>query len=83
VNRANVFVPDTHALAWDFTRDRKLSVAARSVLRAADRGEVQLLVPTIVLAELLSVQERKMPNISVQQAMDRWRLDGLRNSRAL
>ena len=43
------FVVDTHALVWFLSRDRRLSHAARAVLRDPD---VRLIIPIIVLVEI-------------------------------
>ena len=58
----DVFVCDTHPLAWFLTRNPQLSEAARTVLRRAQGGEVVIYVPTIVLAEFLFLTNKgKLP----------------------
>ncbi len=47
-----LYVVDTHALIWYLLGDKKLSPAALSIFRAAERGDTRLLIPVIVLAEL-------------------------------
>jgi PIN domain nuclease of toxin-antitoxin system len=47
-----LYVVDTHALIWYLIGDKKLSQRALSIFMAAEQGQTQLLVPTIVLAEL-------------------------------
>lgn len=53
------FVIDTHALIWYLTSSSKLSKKAREIIQKAERGEGIIIVPTIVLAELLSICEKK------------------------
>jgi predicted nucleic acid-binding protein len=62
---------DTHALIWYFTGSSRLSVTADQILQRAERGEIGLIVPTIVLAEAISVSERKNPGISIDEILDR------------
>ncbi len=47
-----LYVVDTHALIWYLTGDIKLSARALSILRAAEHGNTQLILPAIVLAEM-------------------------------
>ena len=46
------YVVDTHALIWYLLGDKKLSAHALVIFQAAERGETQLVVPAIVIAEL-------------------------------
>jgi predicted nucleic acid-binding protein len=58
----DVFVCDTHSIAWFLTRDRKLSDRAREVLHDAQEGRALVHVPTIVLSEFLHMASRgKIP----------------------
>jgi predicted nucleic acid-binding protein len=65
------FVPDTHPLVWFFTEDRRISPAAEAVLAAAETGDVELIIPTIVLSELLWVCEHKNPGITTAETLER------------
>jgi PIN domain nuclease of toxin-antitoxin system len=47
------FVVDTHALAWFLADDERLSPSALRVLSTAEESATQVLVPTLVLAELM------------------------------
>jgi PIN domain nuclease of toxin-antitoxin system len=51
-------VADTHALYWHVARSNRLSVTAREVMRGADRGELRIFVPGIVLVEMIYLVER-------------------------
>lgn len=46
------YVVDTNALIWYLLGDKKLSAHARSIFQAAERGETQLVISAIVIAEL-------------------------------
>ena len=52
------YLVDTHALVWFLLEDRKLPARALRLLRAAERGERDIIVPTIVLAEGITIEEK-------------------------
>ena len=53
-----MFVVDTHALVWYLTEDERLGDTAEQLLRQADRGDVSVVIPTIVLAEAMFISEK-------------------------
>ena len=55
----NDFMIDTHSLLWAFMRPQKLGESARQVFEAVSNNESNLLIPTIVLAELIFTIENK------------------------
>jgi predicted nucleic acid-binding protein len=59
MNEKETFVVDAHALAWFVSEDPKISETARVILRKAENSEVEVLVPTMILAELLYVAQKK------------------------
>lgn len=65
----NAVVVDTHPLVWYFTEDPRLSARAREFLEQAEAGAVQALVPTIVLAEIAHISERKKAPVSVHEVV--------------
>jgi predicted nucleic acid-binding protein len=65
------FVVDTHALAWFLAEDKRLSPAALRVLSNAEKGDAQVLVPTLVLAELMYIAERQRVPVTLQEALSR------------
>ena len=67
----DAYVPDTHVIVWDFLRDPRLSQRARDILRQDDRGEVALVVPTIVLAEIHRISERRIARVATDEVL-RW-----------
>jgi PIN domain nuclease of toxin-antitoxin system len=64
MNRA---VVDTHALIWFLARPRRLGAAALRLLRAAESGKAQALVPSIALVELSLLRERGRRVIGVAE----------------
>lgn len=59
----NSFIADTHALAWYLTNDVQLGKKAKEIFESAEKGETIILIPTIVLAELLYIIEKKRARV--------------------
>ena len=55
----NRYVTDTQALIWHMMQSRKLSRRARRAFRDAEGGASQILVPSIVLVECVSILARR------------------------
>jgi len=53
------FVADTHALLWWFTDSPKISPKASEIFEKCERGEAVIFIPSIVIAESLSIFEKK------------------------
>ncbi len=53
------FVTDTHALLWWFTDSPKISPKASGIFEKCERGEIIIFIPSIVIAEALSIFEKK------------------------
>ena len=53
------FVTDTHALLWWFTDSPKISPKASEIFEKCERGENIIFIPSIVIAEALSIFEKK------------------------
>ena len=58
------FVADTHALLWWFTDSPKISIKASEIFEKCENGEVVIFIPSIVIAESLSIFERKRVNFN-------------------
>jgi predicted nucleic acid-binding protein len=58
------YTVDTHALVWYFTNDSRLGTRARSIFHESIEAQTTLLIPTIVLAELLDIAEKKRVPVS-------------------
>ena len=54
-----LYVLDTHTLVWHFEASRKLSPAASRVIDGIENGLAFGIVPTVVLAELMHLSERR------------------------
>jgi PIN domain nuclease of toxin-antitoxin system len=53
------FVTDTHALLWWFTNNPKLGTNVSAIFEKCEKGENVIFVPSIVVAEALSIFDKK------------------------
>jgi len=53
------FVTDTHALLWWFTDSPKIGPKASAIYDRCERGAVIIFIPTIVIAEALSIFDKR------------------------
>lgn len=53
------FVTDTHALLWWFTDSPKITAKVSAIFKKCERGENIIFVPSIVIAEALSIFDKK------------------------
>lgn len=54
-----VYVVDTHVLLWYLVEQRKLSARVHAIFEAAERGEVRLVISSIVAAELFYIYAKQ------------------------
>ena len=59
-----LYVADTHSLIWFLTNDTRLGKRAAEVFRQADRSNVIIVLPIIVLAEAMYICESKNAGIA-------------------
>ncbi len=65
------YVADAHSLIWFIAQDERLSKLAERVLDQAEQAEVQVLVPTIVLAEITYIAQKKKVNVAMDEVLKR------------
>jgi len=53
------FVADTHALLWWFTDSPKISFKASEIFEKCEKGNGVIFIPSIVIAESMSIFEKK------------------------
>lgn len=53
------FVTDTHPLLWWFIDSPKMSPIARDIFEKCEKGENLIFIPSIVIAEALSIFDKK------------------------
>ena len=63
------FVADTHALLWWFTDSPKLSSKASEIFTSCEKGEHVIFVPSIVIAEALSIFDKKRISFNFKQLL--------------
>lgn len=64
------YIVDTHALVWFFTSDKRLSSRAKQILREAEQGKQELIIPVIVLLEAIDIQEKKKIKFNIEEFFD-------------
>jgi PIN domain nuclease of toxin-antitoxin system len=62
---------DTHVVVWHLSKPSRIRKRARRLLRDADAGRAEILVPAVVLVELSLLQEsgRRVPGVAQVQAL--------------
>lgn len=66
-----LFIADTHSLAWYFTRSVKLGQKALQAFRDSLLGKGIIVVPTIVLAEIMDISEKKRIKVDYEELLER------------
>jgi len=66
-----LFIADTHSLAWYFTKSKKLGRKALQVFRDSTSGEGIIIVPTVVLAEIMDISEKKRIKVDYEEILER------------
>lgn len=67
----DTYVVDTHVLAWFIGEDKRLSPKAEQILSQAEAGEAQVLIPTLVLAELTHIAQKKRVAVTIEELLDK------------
>jgi len=65
------YVTDTHSMLWHLYDLPRLGQAARAAYTAIEKGESILLIPAIVLAEIVTVVERRRHDIDIGEVLNR------------
>ena len=61
------YIADSHSLIWHLTEDKKLGRKALEIFTKADNGEIIIIVPTIVLAEIIHICEKKKAKLEIKE----------------
>ena len=67
------FLADTHALLWHFTNNSQISSKAKDLFDRCEKGECIIFIPSIVIAECLSIFDRKKVSFNFKALFDRIR----------
>jgi PIN domain nuclease of toxin-antitoxin system len=65
------YVVDAHSLVWFIAEDERLSLNAKQILEQAEEAKVQVLIPTVVLAEITHISRKKRVSITIDEVLDR------------
>lgn len=65
------FVTDTHALLWWFTESPRLSSHASNIFIDCEKGKGIIFIPSIVLAEALSIFDKKRIAFNFQDLFEK------------
>lgn len=71
VSNMALFVADTHSLAWYFTGSGKLGTKALRAFREASSGKTIIIVPTVVLAEIMDISEKKRIKVDYEELLNK------------
>jgi PIN domain nuclease of toxin-antitoxin system len=61
------FLTDTHALIWWFTNSPRISSKAGELFEYCEKGENVIFIPSIVIAEALSIFDKKRLTFNFKQ----------------
>jgi len=64
-----IYVIDTHPLVWYFEDSPKLSASAKQAFKDIEDGNAVGVVPTIVLAEIMHLADKKKIPISINETI--------------
>lgn len=64
---------DTHAILWHFTNNPKLSQKAKGIFDKCEKGECIIFIPSIVIAEALSIFDKKKVSFNFKTLFNRIR----------
>ncbi len=64
------YVSDAHSLLWYLYDSARLSSTARAIFKQAEAGQVMILIPLIVLAEIVFVAEKKRHPADLDKIME-------------
>ncbi|RJR27579.1 PIN domain-containing protein [candidate division WWE3 bacterium] len=65
------YVADAHTLIWFLAEDERLSENAKRLLEQAEEARVQVLLPTVVLAEITYIAQKKKVEITIDEVLER------------
>jgi predicted nucleic acid-binding protein len=64
------YIVDTHSLVWYLTKDKRLSSKVKKILKEAEQGRNEVILPAIVLLEAIDIQEKKRIHFKIEKLFD-------------
>jgi len=71
VSNMALFVADTHSPAWYFTGSGKPGMKALQAFRESSSGKTIIIVPTVVLAEIMDISEKKRIEVDYEELLNK------------
>ena len=65
------FVTNAHSLIWYLIDDKRLGRDALSIFDKADNSEVIIIVPTIALAEIIHICEKRKVGLKINEVIEK------------
>jgi len=65
------YITDTHALLWWFTDSPQISPTAAQLFKKCERGEIAIFIPSIVMAEALSIFDKRRLTFDFKKLFNR------------
>lgn len=65
------YVTDAHSLIWYLSDDGRLGKNASAIFEKADNGEVIIIVPTIALAEIIHICEKRKIDLKIKEVVEK------------
>jgi PIN domain nuclease of toxin-antitoxin system len=65
------YVTDTHALIWWFIDSPKISSKAAEIFKKCERGKNVIFIPSIVMAEALTIFEKKKVSFNFKNLLQK------------
>jgi len=66
----DTYVADTHSLIWFISEDNRLSKKAGRILGQAEESKIEVLIPTIVLAEITYIAQKKKVKVAIDEVLE-------------
>ena len=64
------WVVDTHSLVWYFTKDKRLSKRVKEIIQKGERGQEEVILPSIVLLETIAISEKKKIKFDIKKLFE-------------
>ena len=64
------WVVDTHSLVWYFTKDERLSKRVKEIIQKGERGQEEIILPSIVLLEAIAISEKKKIKFDIKKLFE-------------
>jgi len=67
----DTYVADAHSLVWFIAESNKITEKASHIFEDAENAQVEVLIPTIVLAEITYIAQKKRVDVTIDEVLER------------